>query len=357
MTAAEYMEKKLAEKSKDFVKNRESATDEQKSVIKDFYETVASGDKQKAKEFNDHAVEKGLVEKAQAVGTVGTGTTGGVLVPTIIRQDIIKRLFYVSPMRNIATVIDNCPADFTLPSENALPTTYWVAEGAAITESASTMDPNKLVPQKHAGLDSFTREVIADAATNPSIQKFVEDRFVLALALQENEAFVNGDGAGKPFGFRSSAITPGSVSQAGATLAYTDTTKLKYSLGTAYRKQAVYVTSSNGVLALENLRDTQGRPIFREGLAEDAPATLLGRPLYVVDEIPSNLGAGTNATEIWYGYFKNYFIGDRDDMAIDWGHQANDFRDDKMSMRLVKRVGGRPILGESFKKLTGVIAS
>ncbi len=292
--------------------------------------------------------------KAQAEGTIGSGTAGGILVPTSVATSIVSKMHYISPIRQIATVINDMPASLQLPSENTLAQAYWVAEGAPITDSGEVFDPNLLTPFKAAGLDSFTSEVIADAATNPSIQNYVESRFAIALALLENAAFVNGDGNGKPFGFRSSAITPNSVAQAGASLVYTDVTALKYSLTTAYRQMAVYLVSSAAAQALENVRDNYGRPIWREGLAEGQPDKLLGRPVPIVDEIPSNLGAGTNQTEIWYGVFPNYFIGDRGALRVDYGTNGTDFANDKISLRVIKRVAGRPVIGESFSKLTAV---
>lgn len=352
---ASQMEEKLKKHSKDSIIARQDKTsDEDKELVRKFYSALASRNPSRLEEVNE-LTRKDYKAKAQSIGTIGTGTSGGILVPTTIADSIVKKMFYISPVRQIATVIPNMPAQMQLPSENTLPTTYWVAEGAPGTDSSSVFDPNMLTPYKHVGLDGFTSEVIADAATNPAIQNFVEDRFAVALALHENDGFTNGDGSGKPYGFRSSAITPNSVAQAGDGLVYNDVTGLKYSLKSAYRQLAVFVTSSNGAQALENVKDLYGRPIWRDGLAEDRPATLLGRPVYIVDEIPVNLGAGTNATELWFGVFANYFIGDRGALRIDYGTNGTDFANDKISLRLAKRVAGRPVIGESFSKLTGVV--
>jgi HK97 family phage major capsid protein len=327
---------------------------DEKALTSQFYKALSTG-KQAHLEEVSSAIYKSYKEKAQAVSTVGTGTSGGILVPTSVANSIVSKMQYVSPIRQIATVIDNMPAQLQLPSENSIATGYWIAEGAPATDSGEVFDPNLLTPYKAAGLDSFTSEVIADAATNPSIQNYVESRFAIALALLENAGFTNGDGNGKPYGFRSSAITPNSVAQVGDTLAYNDVTALKYSLKTAYRQMAVFVVSSTAAQALENVKDNYGRPIWREGLAEDTPARLLGRPVYIVDEIPSTLGASSNQTEIWYGVFQNYFIGDRGALRVDYGTNGTDFANDKISLRMLKRVAGRPVIGESFSKLTAVM--
>ena len=360
----EYTESKIKElqklAAKDVVVNVESAktqpSNEDRELTSRFYKALATGDRNEISAVNS-MVEKQYKAKAQSVGTIGSGTAGGVLVPTTVADSIISKMVYISPIRQLATVISDMPAQLQLPSESALATAYWVAEGAPITESGETLAPNLLTPYKLAGLDSFTSEVLADAATNPSIQDWVESRFAIALALLENGAFVNGTGSGQPWGFRSSQITPASVAQAGATVAYGDVTKLMYTLGTAYRSQAVFVTSSAGVQALVNVKDNYGRPIWRDGLSTDNPPTLMGRPIYVVDEIPANLGTGTNATELWFGVFKNYYIGDRGTLSVDYGTQGTDFAADKISLRVTKRVAGIPVLSESFAKLTGVISA
>lgn len=363
VSVKEYIEKSLetlqTKNAKESILARTKALKDEgvKKQVSEFYKALASGDRSSWKALNE-ATRKEYKAKAQAIGTIGSGTTGGLLVPTTVADSIVVKMNYISPIRQIATVIDNMPAQLQLPSENALPVAYWATEGSPVTASGSVFDPNLLTPFKAMGMDSFTSEVLQDAATNPSLQNFVEQRFAIALALLENAAFTNGDGSGKPFGFRSSAITPNSVAQVGTTagsLAYSDLVNLKYSLKTGYRSRAIYVTSSGGVKLLENLKDSQGRPLFLPSIREGAPDTLLGRPLYIIDEIPTNLGAGTNATEIWFGLFDDYFIGDRAGIQIDYGTNGTDFANDMISLRIKKRVAGRPVIGEAFSKLTGVL--
>jgi len=105
---------------------------------------------------------------------------------------------------------------------------------------------------------------------------------------------------------------------------------------------------------LENLQDSQGRPLFLPSVVEGRPDVLLGRPIYEVSEIPTNLGVGTNETEVWFGMFTNYIIGDREALRVDVGTNGSDFGSDKLTLRVIKRVAGKPIIGESFAKLTAV---
>jgi HK97 family phage major capsid protein len=77
---------------------------------------------------------------------------------------------------------------------------------------------------------------------------------------------------------------------------------------------------------MENVRDGNNNPIWRDGLTEDAPNRVLGRPVVEADEIPSTLGAGSDETEIWYLDPSFYYLGTGEAMRVDWGTQRRRLR-------------------------------
>lgn len=363
------MEAKLKELAKDKIlnadQNRDKQTDQDRTEIKEYFLAMASANKNGEHQKANEVIAKGYESKGidwrdeieQKAQTVGTAGQGGVLVPVTLRNNIIEKLYYISPMRQIATVINDMPAALDMPYDNALPTTYWVGEGVAITQSGATFAKKQLVPYKLAGLDTFSYESLVDTAVSPDLQRLVEDRFAIALALAENAAFVNGDGSSKPFGFRSSDITPTTITgnTTAGNLAYTDITNLMFNgVGTAYRQLGHFVTSSKGLQLLLNIKDSNGRPIYlpgQAGLQNAQYDTLMGRPIHVVDEIPTNLGAGTNETEIWYCVPTLYWIGNRGAMRTDYGTNGTDFAQDQISLRMIERVAGRPFLDTTWAKM------
>lgn len=352
--AQEAARKAAAEASKNAAiatENDDGGEDEAtKALNEKFYKALAERDVTTLKEL-----QKDIQAQYEAKGqSVGTDANGGYLVPTTLDTQIREKLYVLSPIRQIATVISNLPADLDIPLEGSLPTTYWVGEGVAPTESTQTFDIKKLIPHKIGGFGKFTHESLVDTATTPSLQNFVAERFALSIALKENDAFVNGDGTDRPYGFRSSAITPTSVAQAGSSLTWSDLVGLTLKVNAAYRGRSVFVMSPKAVGLVLGLKDTAERPIYLPSLDGTAPATLLGRPVYEVSEIPSNLGAGNDETEIWFGDFANYLIGDREATRIQFGTTGTDLESDKISLVIFKRVAGRPIFGESFAKLTAV---
>ena len=352
--AQEAARKAAAEASKNAAITTGKADEAQDKATKElnekFYKALAERDVTGLK-----ALQKEIEAEYEAKGqSVGTDANGGYLVPTTLDTQIREKLYALSPIRQIATVISNIPADLDIPLEGTLPTTYWVGEGVAPTESTQTFDLKKLVAHKLGGFGKFTHESLVDTATTPSLQNFVAERFALSLAIKENEAFVSGDGTDRPYGFRSSAITPTALAQAGAALSWTDLVNLTLKVNAAYRSRSVFVVSTAALGLILTLKDSANRPIYLPSIDGTSPATLLGRPVYEVTEIPSNLGTGTNETEIWFGDFANYLIGDREATRIQFGTTGTDLESDKISLVIFKRVAGRPIFGESFAKLTGV---
>jgi HK97 family phage major capsid protein len=354
MTVKEYMAKKAKEKAKDTVTPGVTVTQTKKEAEKEqrtaFYKALIEKDRGAMANIST-AIEKELRTKGQ---NVTVSADGGYLVPTSIADSILQKRTQLSGFRQLATTIANMPAKFDLPTEASKPTAYWVAEGAEPTESKSTFGRKSLVLHKIAGLVTFTYESLKDTSSNPSLQNLVEQQLAFVITQEENDAIVNGDGSDKPFGFRSSDITPASLAQEADTLGYTDLTKLRRKLPAAYRRYGVFVTSSNGALAMENVRDGNNNPIWRDGLTEDSPTRVLGRPVVEVDEIPSDLGTGTDETEIWYIDPSFYWLGNGEAMRIDWGTSDDDFNRDQIKLRVIDRIAGRPTIDEAFSKLTAV---
>lgn len=353
MTRKEYLEAKLKEHktkaAKDAIVTNVTQTDEavateQRSA---FYKAFINKDRSTMDKISNE-VAKSYHAKGQSVAV---DADGGYLVPITIAESILQKRTVLSGFRRLATTITNLPPKFSLPTEGNKPVAYWVAEGAPITESKSTFGLKNLELNKIAGLVTFTYESLKDTASNPSLQALVENQLAFVITQAENSAIVNGDGDGLPYGFRSSDITPASIDQAEDALGYTDVTSLRRTLGAAYRPFGVFITSSNGGLALENVRDGNNRPIWRDGLAEGNPATVLGRPVIEVDEIPSDLGTVSDETEIWFGDPSFYYLGTGEALRVDWGTSDDDFNRDQIKLRVIDRIAGRPTFSEAFAKL------
>ena len=87
----------------------------------------------------------------------------------------------------------------------------------------------------------------------------------------------------------------------------------------------------------------------------DAPATILGRPVLEQNDIPTNLGAGTDESEVFLGDLSYYLIGDRQSMETETSTEAGDaFVNHQLWMKVVERLDGQLSQTEAFHLLTGV---
>ncbi|WP_386692718.1 hypothetical protein O1Q79_00399 [Lonepinella sp. MS14434] len=85
---------------------------------------------------------------------------------------------------------------------------------------------------------------------------------------------------------------------------------LFYTLHSKYRKNAVWVMSSTIAAMLQKIKNKNGDYIWRDGLTADAPATLLGRPVYFLETMPTG---GANQAVLAFGDFKRgYYIVDHE---------------------------------------------
>ena len=301
-TRKQILKEFLDTKAKSMVITDKSAKKTDSKTLKSFYKALADRDNTTLRELQGD-IAKAYEEKALGDGQNITNTgDGGYLVPVELADAIREQLAYISPIRQIATVIANIPPVLEIPFEDAIPTTYWVGEGEAPTKSKSTFKKITLTPHKLGGFGKFSHESLVDTATSPSLQDFVAKRFALSLAQKENDAFVNGDGSDKPFGFRSSQITPktDSVATSGK-LGYQDLVKAFYGVHPVSRANGIWVMPTEAISKIVGLVDAQNRPLYVPAMSENAPATILGKAVYEVPEVPTNLGAATNETEIWFG--------------------------------------------------------
>jgi len=304
-----------------------------------FFQAVANKDTQALR-----AMQADIKEEYKALGdgqNVTTDADGGFLVPIDVSNQIIDRLKYLSPIRQYATVL-NLGAKTKINIADGKPTAYWVDEGEIITRSKATFSQKELTLEKVAGLGGMSYEALNDTVSTPDLQTYVVNAFAEAISDKEIEAFVNGDGTKKPWGFRSSDITP--VAKTSATLDFKALVSLKYGLKKSYRDRGVFVAGSGAIESLVGLEDSQGRPIFVSGLQENESDVLLGRPVVEVNEIPAN--------EVWYVYLPDYIIGEGGALRVDFGTTGDDFETDKISVRVIHRVAGRPTLSDGFAKLT-----
>jgi len=146
--------------------------------------------------------------------SMGEGAGGGFAVPVQFRSEIMAYEPDASLIRPGATVIEaGTPPDSAVlipaldQEPNGTHKTYggvqvsWIAEGGAKPETDADLRQIKLEPQEVAAFIPITDKLLRNW---PSAESFLSGLLRRAVLGAEDEAFLSGDGVGKPLGIRDS---------------------------------------------------------------------------------------------------------------------------------------------------------
>lgn len=252
-----------------------------------------------------------------------TGSAGGFTVPQGFRATITERLKYWGPMRDVANVITTTSGQ-DLPWPNNDDTSIVAAvlgENVQISEADPAFTSKTLKAYVWtSGLVRVPNTLLNDSAFD--VEAWLGGRFSQRFGRGQNTAFTNGAGHGSN---TAQGIVPGlqaganlGVTTAGPTaITYADITALKYKIDPAYRANAAFQFSDDAMRTLHLLTDGNGRPLFIPAgsfgsIAQDAPDTLLGKPIFTNNDLAAV--AATNVTGLFGDFKAAYIIRDVLDM-------------------------------------------
>ena len=164
------------------------------------------------------------------------------------------------------------------------------------TFSQILLDAHKL----HVAI-KVTEELLYDNAFN--LESYILGQFGRALANAEEDAFLNGDGQGKPLGLFA-ATGGGTIAQTlTAAVKSDDMLDLMYALKRPYRKSASFVLNDQTLSSLRKLKDNNGAYIWQPSYQAGEPDRILGYAVHTSAYAP--------ADAIAFGDYSYYNIGDR----------------------------------------------
>ena len=259
-----------------------------------------------------------------------SGPDGGFLVPDTLGNAIAELSRNYSPMRQLADVALTS-GNFSKIVSTSGSTADWVSESQARPATANGAFAKITPPMGEIyASPKATQTALEDSAYD--LGTFLEDDIAKSFAVKEGAAFVSGDGINKPFGFLSATkIADASwawgklgfhvTGHASSFVAASSTAspadcliELQYKLKAVYRSNASWIMNSTTAGVVRKFKDAEGRFIWSDSLQADQPPLLLGRPVYLDENMPD---IGANAFPIAYGDFKSgYLICDRVGVTI-----------------------------------------
>ena len=177
----------------------------------------------------------------------GVDADGGYLVPEEYDRRLIDVLNEENIMRGLATKITTS-GEHKINIAATKPAAAWIEEGGALTFGDATFDQTLLDAHKLHVAIKITEELLYDNAFN--LESYIITEFGKALANAEEDAFLNGDGVGKPLGLF--AATGGGQIQNTLTAAIKsdDILDLIYGLKRPYRKNASFIINDKNLAVM-----------------------------------------------------------------------------------------------------------
>ena len=237
----------------------------------------------------------------------GVDSDGGYLVPEEYDHRLIDALTEENIFRGLATTITTS-GERKINIAATKPAAAWIDEGEALTFGDATFAQINLDAHKLHVAVKVTEELLYDNAFG--LENHIINMFAKALSNAEEDAFLNGDGVGKPLGIF--AATGGGeigVTAASATAITSDEIiNLVYSLKRPYRKNAKFIMNDQTIAALRKLKDGNGNYLWQPSAQAGEPDRLFGYEVLTSPFAPT-IAAGQPV--IAFGDFSYYNIGDR----------------------------------------------
>jgi HK97 family phage major capsid protein len=268
-----------------------------------------------------------LSRKATDVRT-STAGSGGYALPEEIARDIAKQVQDMSPIRQVARVVQVGTPDYKeLVDLNGFGF-EWVGETDTRNQT-NTPNLGECAPSfgSIVAKPEATVESLEDLFFN--VETWLAGSAVEQFAIGEGAAFVSGNGTNKPTGFLAGVpVATADASRAFGVLQYVPTGQaaalaanpfsnlldVAYGLKAGYRGNARWVMNSATMAAHAKIVDGEGRPLLQNSVAAGVPATVHGYPVLIAEDMPA---IAANAFPIAFGDFsRGYLIADRVGMSI-----------------------------------------
>ena len=278
----------------------------------------------------------------------GVDSEGGYLVPDEFEHTLVQSLAEQNIMRGLANVIQTTSGDRKIPVVSTHGSAGWLDEAKPYTESDETFSQITLSAFKLGTFLKISEELLGDSVFD--VEAYLAAEFARRISVGGEEAFLVGDGKGKPTGIFDA--TGGGISDV-TTQKATDITAdelidLHYSLRAPYRARAVWLMNDATVKTVRKLKDNQGQYLWQPALTAGAPDMILGKPVHTSTFAPE-IKAG--AKTVAFGDLSYYWIADRQGRSFKWLNELF-ATSGQVGFLASQRLDGKLVLPEAVKILT-----
>ena len=269
---------------------------------------------------------RGLEVERKGMNTA-MNADGGFLVDPQTAEMIQSVLRSSSSLRAVANIVQVDSSSFDVLIDASDTGAGWADELADTSETAAPqIERISIYLHELSAMPKASQRLLDDSAFD--VEGWLAGRIADKFARAEADAFVNGNGSGRPSGFLS-GFAVSNASWSWGTLGYVATgtagdfdasnpadavVDLVYALGAQYRANGTFVMNSKTAGAVRKMKDADGRFLCSDVLAAGEPARLMGYRVLIAEDMPD---IAVNATAIAFGDFRaGYTIAERPELRV-----------------------------------------
>ena len=228
----------------------------------------------------------------------------GAVIPTTIANQILDTVKQIAPLYNLATKF-NVKGKLEFPvAKNAITTAY-SEEFTALTSSAVGFNKRTLDGFLVGALSKVSVSLINNSQFD--IVNYVINKVAESIALFLEKEIISGEGTTKLTGVLVDTLvknveTEGDVPTADEFIA------VQVEVPQAYQAGCAWLVSNKTLLAMRQMKDTNGRYFLQNDLTNGFGYTFLGKPVMVSDQMTD--------TNVVYGDFSGYFVNIHENINI-----------------------------------------
>lgn len=255
---------------------------------------------------------QGRISEMRAGEQNFTAANNGAIIPQTIAQKVIKTVTEICPILSGAEMY-HVKGTLKIPK-------YTKASGHDITVGYAeeftelTADAGKFIIVDLSGYLMGALTLIGKSVINNSavdITGFIIRHMSEQIAICLEKELLQGT-TNKAEGALSTTNTV--TAKAKAAISFEDLVKLQAAIKQSFQSGACWTMNPETFTAIKLLTDTNGRPLLEPDVTQSFPYRLLGKPVYLSDNMPT---VAASAKSILYGDYKGLSVNFRENIAID----------------------------------------
>lgn len=238
----------------------------------------------------------------------------GAIIPVTIANRIIKKVTDICPVFRGA-IRYNVKGTLKVPVWGKANGTHDITVGYQTEFTEITADSGKFSSVDLSGYLAGALVLIGKSVENNgsfSVVNFIVNQMAEEIAIFLEKELLTGTGSNAAQG---AVHTTNGITTASATAVTSDELiTLQAQIKQAYQANACWTMNTATFTAIKKLKDSDGKYLLQNDLSEGFPYRLLGKPVYISDNMPA-MAAGAKA--ILYGDYSGLSVNMRENISIE----------------------------------------